>query len=733
MITEIEKRKERDYLKTVLYILQKNISKNKAILNINSEEIKREMRYLWEEHIPDPLEKEILKDDIITQQLVGESYESTLKAQERMLDSAYFARIDFDDGTEIIPVYLGIASLVDGQHFYVYDWRAPICSMFYDAELGDAYYTLPNGEKVFGKITLKRQYQIKGDEIKEIFDTELQIIDNILQKMLSGNASTRMKNIVKTIQKEQNKIIRNNDADVLVVQGPAGSGKTSVAMHRIAYLLYAQRNNLKNSNVLIISPNEIFSSYISDVLPSVGEENVYQTTYRDYVLTFASEFKIKGDMNDIYECLYTKSKSDVMYNSICLKFSTAYYHCMDNWIERNRSELLGLVDIEDGSELYIGKEFLEKYAETLDRNLSIIEQAELVNEKIISHLSIKLHKEPKLKQKLIKALRTRVEKIKTRNIYNSFFEDGEVFVGEIEKAYNELAVAKSGRLTIKQLKEVYLYTRENLKKEVMPYEDVVNYLYLKGRVKGFVPQHQIKHVVIDEAQDYTLLQYNLLTKVFPDSTFTLLGDVNQSILPMAKYKNYESIINLITKDRAFAKTEMTYLAKTYRSTYEINTFAKTLVSDKLGYKQVERHGDKITIKKDTNDIAQKIIFQDAIKQKRKYTSVAIICKTEQELQKIKLALQKAGMDRKFAFVTKDSIDFDTKKVQIIPSYIAKGLEFDSVLVYNASSGAYSREQMSLFYVVCTRALHKLSIYYETEPCELLKNSILQAQDIMEQK
>lgn len=719
MITENEKRKERDYLKTVLYILEKKLKSNKATLQTNEEDITQDMRYIWKDGgIHDPDELELLKDQVIQQKMLSDSYSLTISQQERMINSAYFARIDFDDGTEVMPIYLGIASLVDGNHFYIYDWRAPICSMFYDAEMGDASYKLPDGTTVKGKITLKRQYVIKGDEIKEMFDTELQVVDGILQKMLSGNASTRMKNIVKTIQKEQNKIIRNNSAQVLVVQGPAGSGKTSVAMHRIAYLLYAQKDKLKNSNVLIISPNEIFTSYISGVLPSIGEDNVYQTTYRDYVKAFTTEFKIKGDMADVYECLYTQNRRSVMFNSINLKFSSVYYHVMESWLEKNRNEILGIADITLDNEVLIGKDFLQKYADSLNKQTSLVNQAELINQKIISHLSIKLNKEPKLKTKIIKALRARIDKIHARTLYTSLYENEEVFVEQIETAYNELATPKQSRLNIRELKEVFLYTRDLLKKDTIPYEDVMNYLLLKGRVRGFAPQDKIKHVVIDEAQDYTTLQYDLLAKMFPNASFTVVGDTNQAIMPMAQHKNYDSIINILLRDRPYAHAEMQYLAKTYRSTYEINTFAKSLVADKLGYKQVERHGDPVRVVTDIRDIPSKRIFQDAVKQKRRYQNVAIICRTEMEVETIKEALVASGMDRKFEFVNKNTVDFDTKKVQIIPSYIAKGLEFDSVLVYNAD--VYKNQ--NLFYVVCTRALHKLNIYHEEPIFGMLKHA-----------
>lgn len=733
MITEAEKRKEKDYLKTVLYILEKNLQNNTEDYQKNSESIRKQLKYMWEENIADPYEYYNLKQIIESKNMFGDSLNLSIKTQKRMVESAYFARIDFDDGDENFPVYIGIASLIDGGHFYVYDWRAPISSMFYDFELGDGEYTLPNGNKVKGKITLKRQYKIEGDQIIEIFDTELQVIDTILQKMLSGNATSRMKSIVKSIQAEQNSIIRKRNVDILVVQGPAGSGKTSVAMHRIAYLLYAEKETLKNSNILIISPNEVFSSYISGVLPEVGEENVYQTTYKDYIRSFVKEFKVKGDMSDVYEELFTENRKSVFFNSIQLKFAMVYFNVIETWLLKNRAELLGLSDVVVDGNVLINKEFLEKFASTLDPSLSIIQQADQINDKIISHLDIKLHKDPKTKSKIVKSLKMRIDKIRTRNLYLSLYEDQDIFIGEVERAYNEFGTRREERLSIKELKEIFDYTQMHLKKEIMPYEDVLSYLYLKGRIRGFTPQVKIKHVVIDEAQDYTTLQYNLVSKMFPTAKFTLLGDVNQAIMPMAQHRNYDTIVNMMTRKRPKAKTETAYLSKTYRSTYEINTFAKNLLSDKIGIKQVERHGDKVQIIEELGNLTESKIFDDALKIKKKYQAVAIICKTERELLAVKKALETIKKAEKFAFMTKDADDYTTEKVIIIPSYLAKGLEFDAVLVFGATEENYSAQYANLFYVVCTRALHKLSIYHNGNLCKQAVLAIKDSEEVVQVK
>ena len=280
MITPEEIELEKKYLKKVINVLNEQIEQYSSRVKSLSNNIQEQMNYAWDKtnRLSDT-EFVYAVANIQKRSVYAENANKKLTSYKKMLNNAYFARIDFDDGTETIPVYIGIASLQSGDDFYVYDWRAPISSMFYNCEVGDASYTISTGEKIAGKITLKRQYKISGDEIKEVFDTDIQIIDNILKNILSANASNKMKNIVNTIQKEQNEIIRKNDVDILIVQGPAGSGKTSIAMHKIAYLLYAERDKINNTNVMILSPNEIFNNYISDVLPEIGEDNVVQATF----------------------------------------------------------------------------------------------------------------------------------------------------------------------------------------------------------------------------------------------------------------------------------------------------------------------------------------------------------------------------------------------------------------------------------------------------------------------
>ena len=295
MITEEELNQEKEYLLKVVDILEEEIQNYDTKVKSLSSNIQEQMSYAWDKtnRLSDT-EFIYAVANIQKRSFYAENANKKVNSYRKMLNNAYFARIDFDDGEEVLPVYIGIASLQQGDDFYVYDWRAPISSMFYNNEVGDSSYTISTGDKITGKITLKRQYKISGREIKEVFDTDMQIIDSVLKQMLAKNASNKMKNIVNTIQKEQNEIIRKNDVDLLIVQGPAGSGKTSIAMHKIAYLLYSERDKINNSNVMILSPNEIFNNYISDVLPDIGEDNVCQATYLEFAKAYISEFSISS-------------------------------------------------------------------------------------------------------------------------------------------------------------------------------------------------------------------------------------------------------------------------------------------------------------------------------------------------------------------------------------------------------------------------------------------------------
>lgn len=722
MISKAEERKEIDYLRSVLYVLEKEVEKLEVGKEQLEEDIQVAMRYIWEEGSVDSDEWVNSQDSVRQLNRGVLQSEKHLKAYRRMFGSAYFARIDFDDGSEVTPVYIGIATLKDGSNFYVYDWRAPICSPFYDSEVGESSYILPDGSVVEGKVTLKRQFKIENDKIVEIFDTDTQVIDDVLAKLLSSTGSTKMRNIVATIQKEQNKIIRKDDVDILTVQGPAGSGKTSVALHRIAYLLYADKENLNKSNMLILSPNDTFSDYISDVLPQMGEDNVYQTTFYDYVQSFIREFKLKNNMNTVYEELYVGEKTP-FYKSIKFKFWPGYIKLVENYLNEIKYSLFGIdKDIEVDGEIVANSEFLCRFVDNnlANTSVSLFEQAKLVNEKIMAIAGIKLQKNAKARTKLERQLKLNLKKVNAKSIYLGLFANLDAFTKRVQEIYNELGVERNDKLNIKDLKEVYEYTYENLQKGVISYEDVMPYIYLKELVTGVHEQHNIKQVVIDEAQDYTLVQYQILANVFKGARMTLVGDLNQSLMPFVNYTDYDSILSVLKADRARDIVETQYLTKTYRSTVEINEFANKLISTKeLVKTRLDRHGDPVDVVKDTEEGEKSIMVQDALKLKTETNTVCIIFKTEKECKDFARTLLKSPIYKNFQFMVDGENNFVNTKIMVMPLYMAKGLEFDVVLIPKANEDNYDKSAKKLFYVASTRAMNTLKIYYDDIPSSLI--------------
>lgn len=725
MITQDEIQREKEYLKTVINVLNDEINNFDERVKFLSNNIQEQMTYAWDKtnRLSDT-EFIYAVANIQKRSVYAENANKKVRSYKKMLNNAYFARIDFDDGEELLPIYIGIASLQSGEEFYVYDWRAPIASMFYNCEIGDASYTISTGDKVKGKLTLKRQYKISNGEIVEMFDTDMQIIDSVLKNILSANASNKMKNIVNTIQKEQNTIIRKNDVDLLIVQGPAGSGKTSIAMHKIAYLLYSERDKINNSNVMILSPNDIFNNYISDVLPEIGEDNVVQATYYDYAKAFITEFHIASKIEDVYEVVYgEKTENNIdKYNEIKFKSDEIYTRILKDYIKLNRVELLGLEEIVINDEVVMGIDEISKIAMAMKANgESLYSLGKKIIERVYFVAATKTQKHltlEKLKKQAIESLTK--AKLKVANLYKKLYSNKEDFIEFVTKEYERFDRAED--LKQYNLSVIFDLTHENLSKDLLEYQDVTPYMYLKSRIIGISANKNIKYVLIDEAQDYSITQYKILAMMFRNSNITILGDLNQSILPFNNHKNYSEIENTIRKFKRNLISSECELSKTYRSTFEINEFAKRVLDSKNDYNQIDRHGDPVeVIKQDKFDISQ--ILNDSISLKNSYNTVAIICKNIEETLLYKQEVQNSEFANKFRIVTKNDNVFVGEKIMIIPSYLAKGLEFDAVIVSNANSKTYTEDEQKLFYVVLTRALHKLKIYHTGEFSKLISGDI----------
>ncbi len=721
MINEQEILKEKDYLKEVLGVLESELAASEGKVKSLSDNIQEQMSYAWDKtnRLSDT-EFVYALANIQKRSVFAENANKKVRAYKKMLSSAYFARIDFDDGEEILPVYIGIATLSSGDDFYVFDWRAPISSMFYNHEVGEASYEIESGEKISGKITLKRQYRIKGDEIVEIFDTDMQIIDNILKEMLSSNASSKMKNIVNTIQKEQNEVIRKNDVDLLVVQGPAGCGKTSIAMHKIAYLLYSQRDKINNSNVMILSPNEIFNNYISEVLPGIGEDNVCEATFLDFAKAYVSEFEIAGKIEDAYEVAYASKdkKNSNKYCELKFKFGNLYTKILDDFITANQAEILGIEPIEIDDETIVSKEEIaEILSKSVSKSLSLYLCGKKALEKAFMLASERSKRALTLENLKKEALENLAKvKLKIGEIYQKLYENEDEFLAFVKAEYDKFDV--KNRLSDERLSAVFKQTSEALSGGKLEFQDVTPFMYLKSRIIGIGANKNIKYVLIDEAQDYSLAQYKILSMLFKNANIILLGDVNQCILPFNHISSYEKIKNIITRNKLNPICDEVELGKTYRSTFEINEYAKKVLEFRKDYTQIERHGDPVEVVFQEKFDASEII-SEALKLKKSYNTVAIICKNEEETLLYNQIINLPENKNKFVIVTKNDKVFVSDKIMVIPSYIAKGLEFDAVIVSNASSENYGDDDRNLFYVVLTRALHKLKIYHEGEFTKLI--------------
>ena len=667
-LSEVEAKKEEKYLKEVIEEVKEQSSALGKDINVKAEEETEFKRLLWEEK--GSIDSVEMQTSLMASEMEAnfllmkmEYYKKLLKIEK----NPYFGRIDFtDENNDKKKVYIGITHLEKNLNYYIYDWRSPIASMFYDYGVGNAKYEAPEGE-IKGYINLRRQYNIEDGVIKRIFDNNLNVVDDCLQDVLANNSSDKMKNIVNTIQKEQNEVIRNIHDKNLIVQGIAGSGKTSVALHRIAFLLYKIKN-LKSSNILIFSPNNVFSEYISNVLPELGEENALETTFHDFAKSYIREYKSVETFTDFIEKYYTKK----LVNKDLIKFKLS--NKMIPIIEKFAKDLENKICIKEDMDIKfdtIDKEYLNYLLKERYIKLPIYQRIDKMAEHLCDKINIKQSKSNK--RHFVKQIN---ELFNIKKDYKKFYHD--LYLSEtFEKAYG-----KTFDLSMNQ--------------KQINYEDALCFIYLKGMLEGFPYSNTIKQIVVDEAQDYNEMQYIILSKIFKGASFTILGDVNQTINPYQKYDNLNVLINHLNGNSRY-----TELTKTYRSSPEIIEYANKILG--LNHVSAIRRDNNVPVKF-RYDISQ--IEEDIKELKKKYSSVAIITKDNE--QSIKLyEMLKDKIDGISIMNDKETFN---KKLVITPSYLSKGLEFDAVISYTDKNDKYTKDERYLFYVVVTRAQHELIIY-----------------------
>ena len=627
---------------------------------------------------------------------------------ENMLKSPYFARIDFkfDDEEEFEKIYIGRSSLKKNscQEIYVYDWRSPIASIFYRFMTGKAFYDAPCGQ-VTGELGLKRQYEIKNGTLQYFFDADVQIIDEFLRQLLSQNTTSKMKAIVETIQREQDIVIRDMENDLLMVQGVAGSGKTSIALHRAAYLMYqGLQTKLSANNIMIISPNLLFEQYISNVLPELGEANVVSVVFDDILRTLLKGRKIQS-RNDYLEKLIADSRyKEMIKNSIEFKMSAPFLEILDRFLYDIPYQWIEFEDVYyEGRRIITKQKLKDKVSGRAETPLGTkLEQLEnYIMELIFGTGKGRGYKEEKnlVKQKIQKFIR-----IDIVDLYKVLFRDETYF-------YSLLQDNKPSE----SIKKIWKYTKKNLESDCLCYDDAIAIAYLHLKIYGTNAYRNIKQVVIDEAQDYYPLQYKIFGLLFSNAKFTILGDINQTLSKREDISLYEQIREILNKK----KSSLIMLDKSFRCTNEILNFSLQFIEHSPEIKSFNRKGDtpEVFIADNTELYIVKLVKEVKLCQEKGFQSIGLLCKTETNAVRL---FNKLKSEIDIQLIRNGSIS-DLQGVFIIPVYMSKGLEFDVVVICDADSQNYHDEDdKNLLYVACTRALHRLSLYCEKESSLLVK-------------
>lgn len=669
-LSEKDMKLEKTYLRNTSKEISNQLDVLGKEIHVKEEELTEFKKILWEDK--GSIDSVEMQTGMMASELEAsfmlmkmEYYKKLLKVQY----SPYFGRVDFkENGEEEKPIYIGLTNVQKDLNYLVYDWRSPIASLFYDYGIGPCMYEAPDGE-ISGYMSLRRQYKIENEKLIRVFDNDLNVVDECLQEVLSESSSEKMKNIVNTIQSEQNEIIRNISNKNLIVQGIAGSGKTSVALHRIAFLLYKIKN-LKSSNVLIFSPNKVFSEYISDVLPELGEENTSETTFHDFARSYAKEFKSVETFTDFIERYYTgKEKKPKL---VKLKLSKDMIPIIENYAKEIENKIMITGDIETKIDV-IDKNYLNYLLKDRFNKLPLFSRIDKMAEHLCNKTGISYGKGKRSFIKQIKEL---------LNIKPDF-----------KKLYQDLYLSDA----FKKVYQEDVILRLNTK--MINYEDALCFIYLKGLLDGFPYSNLIKQIVVDEAQDYNEMQYIILSKIFKKASFTILGDVNQTINPYQKYDTLEVLTNILNENSKYVE-----LTKTYRSSNEIIEYTNKI----LGLKHVSaiRKPNHVPVKFRC-DI--KDLIKDVNSLKEKYSSVAIITKNKDEAFKVYDYLK--DIIDGISLMEESNKEFN-KNLVVVPSYLSKGLEFDSVISYTDANNIYTKKEKYLFYVVATRCQHELIIYNE---------------------
>ncbi|UPL50055.1 HelD family protein [Hymenobacter sublimis] len=666
---------EREYLEEIKEKLTLAVRRVDDAVRQFSDELRQKKQYIHEHQSGmDEADMVAAGQSINRMAFTGEAAVSRKRRLLKLGQSPYFGRIDFatPPQPQATPVYIGVYSFFDEQQRQnlIYDWRAPISSLFYDFELGPASYPTPSGT-VQGSIALKRQYKIRDGRLEFLLDSDVNIHDDVLQRELAKSSDDKMKNIVATIQRDQNAVIRNEEASVMVIQGVAGSGKTSIALHRIAFLLYRYRESIAAKDVLIISPNKVFADYISNVLPELGEEHIPELGMEELAADLLeNRYQFQTFFEQVSALL--EQHDPAFIERIRFKSSFEFLSQLNQYLLHIENHYFSV------AELRVGR---------------TVVPAAVLQQKFRTY-----HRVPLLKRFPLVA-----------NDVRAYVRDaaGRKLTGQ-EKATIGEAIPRMFKLTnvLDLYRDFYRWIGrpELLKLDAhrlhLEYADVFALIYLRLRLEGITAYDHVKHLLVDEMQDYTPVQYAVLSRLF-HCRKTILGDVSQTVNPY-------SASSAETIERVFPQADIVKLYRSYRSTVEITAFAQRITPNP-NIIPLERHGPEPVIRpcSSPDEELQTLTQLVTAFGGSGHQSLGVICKTPRQAQKAYQALQAPNVH----LLTADSTSFK-EGVIITTAHLAKGLEFDAVIVPFASARNYKTEvDKSMLYVACTRAMHQLTLTY----------------------
>lgn len=663
---------EQNYLDKVEVALQKEVDKNNRLIEDYQKTYNEKIIKNGDSSMPGEERKVLMVsvDSLVSQlnYLVNENYRF-----EKIKYSPYFAKITIKEDGEICDYYIGTKNLTQQDDLLIIDWRAPICSIFYNSKLGETYYVAPSG-KINVDLQNKRQFKIENGKLINYYDNEKGLCDNALLDSLNEASAPFLKNIISTIQVEQDEIIRMNSHSSLVINGVAGSGKTSIGMHRIAYLLYADKENLSHKNFLIISPNTLFTEYISHLLPELGEENVATLNITTIYAQCLDEKVVIQDKNSMVEEIMLGDKNRLVECKV--KYSLSFLKKLN--------------------------EFLANY-----NNVDKIVENLIVGDVVIPTQQIKkIYYKPN--QENIKlSIEFTADKIVNNYFYNySHSRQDNIKKFIIKYFYKKVFNEKYITIYYNYLKSIGFST--SIKKESkINYEDISALCYIKHCIMGLQQNYFYKQVFIDEMQDYDAISIKLWQIMFPNAQFTIVGDYSQNLL--FQEDNKYAFEN-------FFKNSIFYnLSTNYRSTYNIAKFASKIINRE--YKgEIIREGEEPVIIEtyDSKENIEKIkqLIDKLVSENKK---VAIICKSVSEIKFYEKYLTNCYV------LSKNEMKIEINKPILTNVFYAKGLEFDAVILPNVNDENYHQEEdKNLLYVATTRALHQLYIFYINKKSQLIE-------------